>query len=319
MPRRGIQPVGSARARSRSAWGDRFVQAMRGGKWLTTTSSSAAARPARSWPTGCRREAPTRCCCARPGRTRRTATCRRRSSIPIPAPPISTRASTGRNSRSTPQIVSHNRPDERPPLRKYEQARVLGGGSSINGQLANRGAPTDYDEWEAKGRRRAGTGTPCCPISRRSSATWISPAPITARTAASRCAASFPIMWCGHAKAVAAAFKEAGVRLYRGPERRIPRRLFPDHDLEPLRPPRLGRDRLSRRRDAPPPEPDDLGRDAGRRTAVRGDAMRRGQGAGRGQGNRVPRRSDRGEVIVSSGAIHSPAHLLRAGIGPARR
>jgi hypothetical protein len=23
----------------------------------------------------------------------------------------------------------------------------LGGGSSINGQLANRGAPTDYDEW----------------------------------------------------------------------------------------------------------------------------------------------------------------------------
>ena len=28
---------------------------------------------------------------------------------------------------------------------------MLGGGSSINGQLANRGAPTDYDEWEARG------------------------------------------------------------------------------------------------------------------------------------------------------------------------
>ena len=40
--------------------------------------------------------------------------------------------------------VSHNNPDEtRQPLRKYEQARVLGGGSSINGQLANRGAPHD--------------------------------------------------------------------------------------------------------------------------------------------------------------------------------
>ena len=36
-------------------------------------------------------------------------------------------------------------------MRKYEQARVLGGGSSINGQMANRGAPTDYDEWEARG------------------------------------------------------------------------------------------------------------------------------------------------------------------------
>jgi 5-(hydroxymethyl)furfural/furfural oxidase len=51
----------------------------------------------------------------------------------------------------TTQIVSHNNPEQRPPLRKYEQARVLGGGSSINGQLANRGAPTDYDEWEARG------------------------------------------------------------------------------------------------------------------------------------------------------------------------
>src|SRR6202158_654607 len=50
------------------------------------------------------------------------------------------------------QVVSHNNPEEdRPPLRKYEQARVLGGGSSINGQMANRGAPTDYDEWEARG------------------------------------------------------------------------------------------------------------------------------------------------------------------------
>ena len=28
---------------------------------------------------------------------------------------------------------------------------MLGGGSAINGQLANRGAPTDYDEWEARG------------------------------------------------------------------------------------------------------------------------------------------------------------------------
>jgi len=52
----------------------------------------------------------------------------------------------------TTQVVSHNNPEaNRPPLRKYEQARVLGGGSSINGQMANRGAPTDYDEWEARG------------------------------------------------------------------------------------------------------------------------------------------------------------------------
>ncbi|MGH7044256.1 MAG: GMC family oxidoreductase [Acetobacteraceae bacterium] len=34
---------------------------------------------------------------------------------------------------------------------RYEQARILGGGSSINGLCANRGAPADYDEWQALG------------------------------------------------------------------------------------------------------------------------------------------------------------------------
>lgn len=35
----------------------------------------------------------------------------------------------------------------------YEQARILGGGSSINGICANRGSPHDYDEWEALGAK----------------------------------------------------------------------------------------------------------------------------------------------------------------------
>ena len=99
---------------------------------------------------------------------------------------------------------------DRPPLRKYEQARVLGGGSSINGQLANRGAPDRLRRMGGARAPPAGAGTTCCPISKRSSATWISTGRGTARKAASRCAASFPIMWNGHAKAVAKAFEEAG-------------------------------------------------------------------------------------------------------------
>lgn len=46
--------------------------------------------------------------------------------------------------------VGHNDPTP-PRLRPYEQARLLGGGSSINGQVANRGTPDDYDEWETAG------------------------------------------------------------------------------------------------------------------------------------------------------------------------
>ncbi len=41
-------------------------------------------------------------------------------------------------------------PDTR-QARRYEQARVMGGGSSINGMMANRGAPDDYDEWASLG------------------------------------------------------------------------------------------------------------------------------------------------------------------------
>lgn len=37
------------------------------------------------------------------------------------------------------------------PARRYEQARVLGGGSAINALMSNRGAPADYDEWAALG------------------------------------------------------------------------------------------------------------------------------------------------------------------------
>lgn len=40
----------------------------------------------------------------------------------------------------------------RPRYRRfYEQARVLGGGSTVNAQVGNRGLPEDYDEWAKQG------------------------------------------------------------------------------------------------------------------------------------------------------------------------
>lgn len=36
-------------------------------------------------------------------------------------------------------------------VRTYEQARIMGGGSSINGQVAMRGSPEDYNAWSAMG------------------------------------------------------------------------------------------------------------------------------------------------------------------------
>jgi 5-(hydroxymethyl)furfural/furfural oxidase len=50
----------------------------------------------------------------------------------------------------TALLGAHRDPSRRVRAR-YEQARLLGGGTSINGMIANRGAPSDYDEWEAMG------------------------------------------------------------------------------------------------------------------------------------------------------------------------
>lgn len=48
-------------------------------------------------------------------------------------------------------LMGMGRSDRPRPSRRYEQARLLGGGSAINALMANRGAPADYDEWQALG------------------------------------------------------------------------------------------------------------------------------------------------------------------------
>src|SRR5438477_320252 len=107
------------------------------------------------------------------------------------------------------EIVSHNRPEERPALRKYEQARVLGGGSSINGQLANRGAPTDYDEWEAKGAQ-GWNWNAVLPYFKKVERDMDFDGPWHGKDGRIPVRRIFPDLWNGHAKAVAKAFEEAG-------------------------------------------------------------------------------------------------------------
>ncbi|WP_326523057.1 GMC family oxidoreductase [Sphingomonas sp.] len=51
--------------------------------------------------------------------------------------------------RSLP--VTGNDPSSAPAPKRYDQPRIMGGGSSINGQAANRGTPADYDEWSDRG------------------------------------------------------------------------------------------------------------------------------------------------------------------------
>ena len=110
----------------------------------------------------------------------------------------------------TTEVISHNRPDEnRPPLRKYEQARVLGGGSSINGQLANRGAPTDYDEWHARGADGWNWDN-VLPFFKKVERDMDFDGPWHGNEGRIPVRRIFPDLWPEHAKAAGETFKQAG-------------------------------------------------------------------------------------------------------------
>ena len=213
----------------------------------------------------------------------------------------------------TTEVIPHNRPDAAPPpLRKYEQARVLGGGSSINGQLANRGAPSDYDEWQARGA--AGwSWDGVFPFFKKVERDMDYENEWHGRDGRIPVRRIMPDLWPEHAKAVAASFKESGfdfvpdqnaewrdgyypISISNAFERRV------SAAIGYLDPGTRLRENLTISTDT---TVTGLMFEGHRCVGV---TARVGGRAQEFRGN---------EVILSSGAIHSPAHLLRAGIGPA--
>jgi len=212
----------------------------------------------------------------------------------------------------TTQVVSHNNPDEnRPPLRKYEQARVLGGGSSINGQLANRGAPTDFDEWESRGARGWGWDS-VLPYFKKVEHDMDFDGPYHGKEGRIPVRRIFPDLWNGYSKAAAEGFKAAGFEY------------LPDQNGEfkdgyfPI----TSSNAYERRVSAAIGYLDPGTRLRGNLTISTDTQVKEllfegmkcvGVKALIG-GKETEFRAN--EVIVSSGAIHSPTHLMRAGIGP---
>ena len=213
----------------------------------------------------------------------------------------------------TTEVISHNNPEEKPPpLRTYEQARILGGGSSINGQLANRGAPTDYDEWEARGAK-GWNWDAVLPYFKKVERDMDFEGPYHGREGRIPVRRIFPDLWPEHAKAVAEAFKEAGwdyildqnaewkdgyfpITISNAFERRV------SAAIGYLDPGTRLRENLTISTDTVA-----TGLVFEGHCCVGVKATVSGQpGEFRGK-----------EIILSSGAIHSPAHLMRAGIGPA--
>ncbi len=210
------------------------------------------------------------------------------------------------------EVVSHNNPDApKPPMRKYEQARVLGGGSSINGQMANRGAPTDYDEWAARGA----TGwhwDAVLPYFKKLERDldvhddWHGqdgPIPIRRVPEA---------LWPKHSKALAETFQSAGYKYLEDQNGLFEEGYFPvtisnmDERRVSAAIGYLTADVRKR--------PNLTISTSTQVTELMFDGLKCVGVKALVDGK--PQEFLGNEVILSSGAIHSPAHLLRAGIGP---
>lgn len=212
-------------------------------------------------------------------------------------------------------LMGYSRSNTAPrSLRRYEQAKLLGGGSAINALMANRGSPADYAEWEALGATGWGWDD-CLPVFRRIEADrdFTGPlhgtdGPLTIRRIADDRISPFvhrvmqtlerrghPIRadqngpWEDGAYRGAIAVSDQGERL--------------PTSIAWLTPEVRRRPNLTIL------------------TGCRADRLlfdgRRVIGAEIVGADGRPQAIGAGEVIVAAGAIHSPALLLRSGIGPA--
>lgn len=208
--------------------------------------------------------------------------------------------------------LSHNRPDDRPRLRPYEQGRVMGGSSSVNGMLVNRGGPTDYAEWERRGA--AGWGwDDVLPHFRAIEHDMDFGGPFHGKGGRLPIRRHFPNMWSPHARAAAKAFDALGYDYLEDQNGEWREGYFPvtmanmyEHRVSTAM---AFLDSATRNRSNLTIWPDT------RVSTLQFDG-RRCTGV-------VAQRADgavgvsAGEVIVCAGAIQSPALLLRSGIGPA--
>ena len=214
--------------------------------------------------------------------------------------------------RVTTEFIAHNDPNApRPRDVRYEQARVMGGGSSINGQLANRGLPADYDDWEARGATGWRWET-VLPFFRKIERDIDFDGPLHGSEGYIPVRRVFPHNWSDHAKSVAEACSLAGFKYLADQNGEFEDGYYPlaISNLYDRRVSAaigyLGTTVRQRANLSILTNTEVCGLLFEDKCCVGVRAMVGGQETEfRGR-----------EVILSSGAIHSPAILLRSGIGP---
>jgi 5-(hydroxymethyl)furfural/furfural oxidase len=208
------------------------------------------------------------------------------------------------------QPVPHNDPD-RPPPRRYEQARIMGGGSTINGQLAIRGAPADYDAWHEMGATGWGWDA-VLPYFKRAERDIDFGEPLHGKAGPIPIRRIFPDDWSGFSRAAAEVYTRAGYKYRSDMNGAFEAGHFPvpfsnayDRRVSTaigyLTPTVRQRDNLTI---VPETQATGLLFEDRRVTGI--EVITAGQHC-TFQGR---------QIILACGAIHSPAVLMRAGIGP---
>lgn len=194
---------------------------------------------------------------------------------------------------------------------RYEQARVMGGGSSVNGQVALRGIPDDYDGWERMGADGWGWAD-CLPYFRRLERDMDFGGPMHGRDGPIPIRRTFPTDWGGFALAFREAAAQAGLPYYDDANGVPDSGCFPsprnnvyDRRITTA----VGYlDNVTRQR----PNLHIIPNTMVDRIEFRGTTAIGAQVQVNGKTRSLSAR----EIIVSAGAIHSPTLLMRSGVGP---
>ncbi len=210
-----------------------------------------------------------------------------------------------------PGLKVHWRRKDNSPLVGFSQGRIMGGGSSVMGMVAYRGTPDDYAEWEAHGA--AGWGwNDVLPYYRKLENDLDFGGEMHGRDGPVPIRRTSPDDWAPLSKAVHAFAQERQIPFiadmnadFRDGYGAVPMSNWPD-----------------KRASAAICYLDPTVRARGNLTIVNGATVtallfdgRRVTGVTARVGGEV-RQFNAREIILSTGGVHSPAFLMRAGIGP---
>lgn len=198
-----------------------------------------------------------------------------------------------------------------PKTAKLEQAKVMGGGSSINGQFAVRGLPHDYDEWESLGLKGWGWDG-MLPYLKKLERDLDFDGPLHNRSGNIPIRRVFPEDWAGFTKSVLKATQEdySYQPDYNGSfaDGSFPMPLSNENDHRVSTATGYLNKEVRARKNL----------HIFANAFVEGMTFEGSRATGiRVTINRQTSLHTAHEIIVCSGALHSPAMLMRAGIGPA--